>query len=532
MPVDLVIRGGTVYDGTGSQPFSADVAVLDDRIAAVGRAPESADAAVVDATGLAVCPGFINILSHSYFSLQQDPHGVSELVQGVTTEVFGEGISIGPSNGDILDVWRQTAGGLDVSFDFGRSSDFLRFLESRGVAPNVASFVGAHNLRMLEAGEENRSLTPAEVDRSRGVLREELEDGALGVASALIYPAGAFADTDELVGWCEVVGEYDGLYISHLRSEGDRFLEALDELLEIGQRAGCRAEVYHLKAAGRSNWPKMTQAIERIQASRDDGREVTADMYPYEAGATALASSIPPPFHEGGRTRLLHRLADAGARQEMVAAVRDPSDRWENLYRAAGGAEGVVLLTDAADGTQLRGRSLAQVARERGVDPVETLLDIVAADPGMMAAYFIVSPDNIAVGLAQPWVSIGSDAQAVAPVQPFTAESVHPRSYGTFARVLGTYVRERSVLSLPEAVRRMTSLPADNLRLADRGRLTAGAFADIVVFDPVTVADHATYAQPHQLATGVRHVVVNGQQVVRDGAFTGVLPGRALRRSK
>lgn len=529
--IDLVIRGGTVYDGTGGEPFRSDVAVAGDRIAALGDGLDTADAATLDATGMAVCPGFVNVLSHAYFTLQQDPRGASDLFQGVTTEVFGEGMSLGPTNSQIVEAWRPILATQDVKFDFERSSDFLAFLEGRGVGPNVATFVGAHNLRMLGAGEENRPLTAAELDRSRAVLREEMQDGALGVASALIYPAGAFADTDELVAWSEVVGQHDGLYISHLRSEADRFMEALDELIEIGDRGGCRAEVYHLKAAGRSNWRKMTDAIDRIQSARDRGQAVTADMYPYEAGATALAASIPPPFHDGGTQRLLARLADPAARAEMSAAIRAPSDRWENLYLAADGAEGVLLLSDASDGTRLAGRRLADIAREREGDPVDTLLDLVAADPGLMAAYFIVDEANIALGLAQPWVSVGSDAEAVAPTAPFTDLPVHPRTYGTFARVLGTYVRDRSVLSLPEAVRRMTSLPADNLRLAGRGRLVAGAFADVVVFDPATIADHATYADPHRLATGVRHVLVNGEPVVVDGGLTDALPGRALRRS-
>jgi N-acyl-D-amino-acid deacylase len=357
-----------------------------------------------------------------------------------------------------------------------------------------------------------------------------MADGALGIGTALIYAPGRFARTDELIALCEVVGRHGGTYISHMRSEGDQFLECLDELLTIGREASCRTEVYHLKAAGQTNWPKMKLAIERIDEARESGQPVAANMYPYTAGGTALAAAIPPRFHVGGPEALLERLKDPALRREMVAEIREPSDEFENLFLAAGGGAGILFFDDIADGMQARGRRLSDLAADLGMDEADALLEIVSRDPGQGVAYFIIDEDNVRLGLSQPWVSIGSDAPAHRTIEPFIEAATHPRTYGTFARVLGHYCRDEAIFPLTEAVRRMTSLPCDNFGLVDRGRLVQGAFADIAVFDPDSIADRASYEDPHQYAVGMRHVVVNGRAVVRDGEITSETPGRRLRR--
>ncbi len=530
MPTSLVLRGGTVYDGTGSPGIRADVAVDGDRILGVGSIPVTDQAEELDVTGLAVCPGFINVLSHAWGSLQVDGSGASDTLQGVTTEVFGEAFSLGPSDAQFEQMFgREDELGFRVVFP--RLSDGLDAMQAGGVAPNVASFIGGTNLRILAAGFDDRRLTSEELDTLRALVDEEMQEGALGIGTALIYPPGRFAGTAELQSLCEVVGRHDGLYISHLRSEGDQFLECLEELIEIGVRAEVRAEVYHLKAAGRHNHHKMALAIERIEKARANGQPLTADMYPYEAGGTALAASIPPQYHGGGREALHERLADPAQRRQMAQDLRQRSDDFENLFLAAGGGAGIMFVSDLADGTPTRHLRLSQVARDLGIeDEADALLEVVSRDPGVGTAYFVIDEDNIRLGLQQPWVSIGSDAAAHQATAPWTDTSTHPRTYGTFARFLGRYVRDEGLVAFEDAIRRMTSLPADTLRLVDRGRLVPGAFADIVVLDPAAVADTATYEDSHRYAIGVHHVLVNGESVVTDGAVTERRPGRRLRR--
>ncbi|HVE99056.1 MAG TPA: amidohydrolase family protein [Mycobacteriales bacterium] len=531
MPVSVVVRGGVVHDGTGAPGRRADVAIEGDRVVAVGDVDGDVDARVVDATGLAVCPGFINVLSHAWGSLQLDGSGASDTLQGVTTEVFGEAFSLGPTDEQILALLGPDEEGIQVVFD--RLSTGLDTVARMGIVPNIASFVGGTNLRILAAGFDDRRLTEAELGTLRGIVREEMQEGALGIGTALIYPPGRFADTDELVSLCEVVGEYDGVYISHLRSEGDQFLECLDELLAIGQRAQCRTEVYHLKAAGRHNHHKMAPAIERIAAARDAGQRVTADMYPYAAGGTALGASIPPPYHVGGPAALAARLDSATERRRMAADMRRRSDDFENLFLAADEGAGILLLSDLADGTPTGGRRLSEVVADLGTtDPADALLEAVRRDPHVQSVYFMIGEENIRLGLGQPWVSIGSDAAAHPAAAPWIERATHPRTYGTFARFLGHYARDLGLVTFDEAIRRITSLPADTLGLAGRGRLTSGAFADLVVLDPATVIDTATYEQPHSHALGVRHVLVNGVPVVTDGAVTDARPGRRLRRAR
>jgi N-acyl-D-amino-acid deacylase len=534
MTLTLVVRGGLVSDGSGGPARRADVGVEGDRVVVVDELSDTEADRVVDATGLAVVPGFINMLSHAWGSLQKDGSGASDLLQGVTTEVFGEAFSLGPGS-EAFRGMLASFGVLDdgVEVVFERLSDGLDHLEAGGVAVNVASFVGGHNLRLLGAGYDDRRLSHVELDRLSGLVAEEMQEGALGIGTALIYPPGRFADTDELVALCEPVGRYGGTYISHLRSEGDQFLECLDELLEIGDRAGCRTEVYHLKAAGRHNWHKMTLAVDRIEKARADGRAVGANIYPYVAGGTALGASIPPRFHVGGPDALLERLADPTVRGEMAAELREHSDEFENLFLAAGGGSGILFGADLKDGTPARGRRLSEVGRELGLDDdAEALLEVVSRDPGVGVCYFIIDEANVELGLAQPWVSVGSDAEAHPAVPPFTDSITHPRTYGTFARVLGHYVRDREVTTFDEAVRRMSRLPADELGLTGRGRIEPGCFADIVVLDPAKVADRATFEDSHRYAEGVRHVLVNGVPVVADGTVLEARPGRRLRRGR
>jgi N-acyl-D-amino-acid deacylase len=527
--ISLVLRGGVVYDGSGAAGAPADVAVDGDRIAAIGEVPDSVDALEVHVGGLAVVPGFINVLSHAWAGLQQDGSAASDLLQGVTTEVFGEAFTPGPSNAEFVELSRSYYA-PDTDVDFRRLSDGLSDLERRGIAPNVASSIGGMNLRVIGAGFADRRLEPKELELLRGIVAEEMQDGALGIGTALIYPPGRFADTNELVSLCEVVADYDGLYTSHLRSEGDRFLECLDELLTINERSGVRAELFHMKAAGRTNWPKMQKAVDVIEQARQAGRQISADMYPYEAGGTALAASIPPHFHEGGPGALAERLTDRRQRDLMAAEIRSTSDEFENLFLASGGGAGILFLGDLADGTACAGKRLSQVADELGLDDVEALLEVVHRDPAVGTAYFIIDPNGIELGLRQPWVSIGSDAAAHPAASPWIDAPTHPRTYGTFARVLGHYSRDRGLFPFEEAVRKMTSQPADVFRLEGRGRLVPGAFADIAVLDPATVADLATFEEPHRPAVGVHHVAVNGRLVVTDGVVTDARPGRRLRR--
>lgn len=533
MALTRILRGGTVYDGTGGEGVRADVGIEGDRVALISPdLPDAPAAEVLDATGLAVTPGFVNVLSHAWGSLQQDGSGASDLLQGVTTEVFGEAFSLGPSDQRFAEYVGAFGAGRELRLVFDRLAEGLDHLVHAGVAPNVASFVGGHNLRILGAGFEDRPLTGAELDRLTAVMDEQMSDGALGIGTALIYPPGRFARTDELIALCRVVGRHGGTYISHLRSEGDQFLECLEELLTIGREAECAVENYHLKAAGRHNWPKMRQAIERIQAAREHGQPVTADMYPYTAGGTALQAAIPPRFHIGGPQALAQRLADPATRREMAGALHQHSAEYENLFLAASSGAGVVFPDDVA-GLATRGRPLTEVAGLLGLDdPAEALVELVRRAPDTGVLYFIADEANVELGLAQPWVSIGSDAAAHPAGPPFTDEGAHPRTYGTFARFLGHYVRDRAVTTFPDAIRRMTSLPADTFGLPGRGRLAPGAYADVVVLDPEQVRDLATYEAPHQHAEGVRHVLVNGEPVVRDGAMTAARPGRRLRRGR
>ncbi|MFE3176641.1 amidohydrolase family protein [Amycolatopsis sp. NPDC059090] len=520
MSADLVLRGGSVLDGTGTAARRADVAIAGDRIEAIGDVRD-AGAPVLDAEGCVVAPGFINVLSHAYETLQLDPRGLSDVYQGITTEIFGEGRSMGPVTGRMTSLVAAEPPLFGMRTSWPRLDDFLTDLSGSGL--NIGSFVGAENLRMPFAGNEDRPLTDDELTAACALLDEELGAGALGVGSALIYAPGSYASTEELIAYARVLAKHDALYISHIRGESDRLVDSVDELIRIARESSARAEIYHLKASGRQNWPLMSTVLDRVEQARADGLGITADIYPYDAGSTFLSAFIPPRFHEGGA--LAARIASS--REEIKAAILEPGQDWENLYLGSGGAEGILLL-GVGSASVRPGQTLAEASG--GGDPLDTLLDLVAAEPNVMVAEFTASEADTRRALKQSWVSVCTDSEAIAAEAPFTDTSIHPRTYGAFARVLGPWVRE-GVLPLEEAVRRMTSLPAENLRLVDRGVLRPGAFADVTVFDPAAVRDNATYADPHRYADGMRHVLVNGKAALRDGKPTGVLAGRAVRRA-
>ncbi|KPJ95720.1 MAG: aminoacylase [Gemmatimonas sp. SG8_17] len=528
---DVVIRGGTIYDGSGGEPFVGDLAIKADSIVAVGEVASGRARSEIDATGLAVSPGFINMLSWATEPLIEDGRSQSDIRQGVTLEVFGEGWSEGPLNETMKQDQLALQGDIKYEIEWTTLAEYLDYLVQRGISTNIASFVGATTVRIHEIGYEDRPPTAEELERMRQLVRQAMEEGAVGLASALIYTPAFFAQTDELVELAKVAAEYDGMYISHMRSEGNRLLEALDEFLTIAREAGIRSEIYHLKAAGRSNWTKLGQLIETVEQAREQGLEITADMYTYTAGATGLDAAMPPWVQEGGQKEWIERLKDPAVRMRVRGEMSSPTDDWENLYYAAGSPENILLVGFKTDSLKpLTGRTLAEVAAMRGKSPEETAMDLVIQDDSRVGTvYFLMSEENVRRQIALPWVSFCSDAGSLAPEGVFLESNPHPRAYGNFIRLLGKYVRDEGVISLQEAIRRLTSLPAHTLRIRRRGSLVPGYYADVVVFDPVTVQDHASFDDPHQYATGVRHVLVNGVQVLDGGEHTGATPGRVVR---
>ncbi len=528
---DVLIRGGTLYDGLGGPPVVGDVAVSGDTIVAVGPALPGRGRLELDARGLAVAPGFINMLSWANESLLHDGRSQSDIRQGVTLEVLGEGWSMGPLNDALKAELTEEQTDIRYEIDWTTLGEYLDGLVRRGVSCNVASFVGATTLRIHQLGHVDRPPTPAELARMCALARQALEEGAVGVSSALIYAPATFAETNELVALAAVAAEYDALYASHIRNEGDGLLEALEEFLTIAERAGCRAEVYHLKASGRANWPKLPAALARLEAARAAGRPVGADIYPYQASSTGLDSVMPPWVQEGGRKAWIARLKDPAVRARVKQEMNTPTKEWDNGWLAAGSPDNIILVGFRQEHLKpLAGRTLAQVAAERGTSPEDTAIDLVIEDESNVgAAFFSMSEDNVRRAIRVPWITFCSDAQSVAAEGVFLKRSPHPRTYGAFARLLGRYVRDEGLVPLEQAIHRLTALPAANLRIARRGRLAAGCFADIVVFNPATIADRATFDRPHQYAVGVRDVLVNGVPVLRDGEHTGARPGRVVR---
>ena len=527
---DTIIKNGTVYDGTGSEAQHVDLAIRGDRIAGVGDYKNAKAKTVIDARGLAVAPGFINMLSWSTESLIQDGRSQSEIRQGVTTEIMGEGESMGPMNDRVREFMLKQQADVKYDITWKTLTEYLQFLEKRGISCNVASFIGATTIRQNVIGFDDRPPTPQELDQMRDLVRKEMEAGALGIGTSLIYPPAFYAKTDELIELCKVAAKYQGKYISHMRSEGNQLLEAFDELLRISREAGIPAEVYHIKAAGQKNWGKIDNLLSRIESAQKEGLKIRANMYTYTAGGTGLDACFPPWTEDGGYPALFKRLRDPATREKIKAEVKIDSDKWENLYLSAGSPDRIILVGFKSDKLKpLTGKSLAEVAKMRGKDPIDTAMDLVAEDESRIGAvYFMMSEENVKKEIAKPWISFGSDEASQAPEGVFLKSNPHPRAYGNFARVLGKYVRDEKVIALPEAIQRLSALPATNLGLDHRGFLKEGMFADVVVFDPATIADHATFEKPQQYATGVKHVFVNGVQVIKDGEHTGAKPGRAL----
>src|SRR3954454_2329469 len=526
----VIIKGGTVYDGTGDKPRVIDVAIRGDRIAALGNFSADQAKTVIDAKGLAVAPGFINMLSWSTESLIEDGRSQSEIREGVTTEIMGEGNSMGPLNDRMKERMRQEQGDIKYEIKWNTLAEYLRFLEQRGISCNVASFVGATTIRDFVIGLEDKQPTPEQLDQMRQLVQQEMEAGALGIGSSLIYPPAFYAKTEELIEMCKVAAKYQGKYISHMRSEGNQLLEAIDELLRISKEANLPAEIYHIKAAGKPNWNKADAMLAKIEQARKAGQKITADMYTYTAAGTGLDACLPPWTADGGYPELFKRLRDPATRAKIKAEVQAPSDKWENLYLAAGSPDKILLSGFKSDKLKpLTGKSLAEVAKMRGKDPIDTAMDLVAEDESRIGTiYFLMTEENKKKEIVKPWVSFGSDEASQAPEGNFLKSNCHPRAYGNFTRVLGKYVREEKVLTLEDAIRKLSGLPATNLGLDSRGFVKEGMFADVVVFDPATITDHATFEKPHQYATGVKHVFVNGLQVIKNGEHPGAKPGRAL----
>jgi len=528
---DILIKNGTIADGSGNQTYVGSVAINADTIAAIGELKNAKGTLEIDATGLVVAPGFINMLSWATESLIEDGKSQGDIRQGVTLEVFGEGWSMGPLSEKMKQEMPTSQGDIKYDIDWSTLDEYLQSLVKRGISPNVASFIGATTVRINHIGYEDRAPTDEEMESMKAMVRQAMEDGALGVGSSLIYAPAFYSSTEELIELCKVASEYDGMYISHMRSEGNRLLESIDELMRIANEANIRAEIYHLKMSGKENWNKYDDVVKKIDSARAAGLHITTDMYTYVAGATGLDASMPPWVQEGGYDKWSERLQNPAIRKKVLEEMRTPTDEWENLMLAAGTPDNLLLVGFENDSLRhYTGKTLTEVAKIHGKSPEETAMDLVVADGSRVGTvYFLMTEDNVKKQVALPYMSFGSDAGSMAPEGVFMNSSTHPRAYGNFARVLGKYVRDENVISIEEAVRKLTSLPASNLKINKRGSLTEGYFADLAIFNPDTIQDHATFAEPHQYATGMVHVFVNGEQVLRDGEHTGATPGQVVR---
>ena len=525
---DVLISGGLVYDGTGGDPVRTDVGIRGDRIAAIGNLASSSARIVINAKNLAVAPGFINMFSHTEY-LIIDGRSQGEIYQGVTTEIHGEG-SMGPLTEKMKQDRLKAQGDLKFEIPWKSLSEYLVYLEKKGISQNVASFIGASTIRENIIGHENKQPTPEQLDQMRELVRREMEAGALGISSSLIYAPGIYAQTDELIELCKVASKYKGKYTSHIRNEGNQLINAVEELMKISSEANIPAEIYHLKAAGHENWGNMDQLISRVDSARNAGLNITADMYMYPACFTYLDATMPLWAFEGGDEAFYKRLQDPIIRKKISKEMQTTSDNWENYYLEAGSPENILIVEFKSDKLKpFTGKTLAEIAKTRGTDPVETIMDLIVEDHfRIMAVYFVMSEENIRKQLKKPWVSLGSDAWTMSSERIFLNSSTHPRTYGNFARLLGKYVRKQQVITLQEAIRRMSGLPATNLGLDHRGFIKENMFADVVVFDPTIIEDKATFDKPHQYAVGMKYVIVNGVLVLKDGEHTGAKPGRAV----
>ena len=530
---DVIIRNGMIYDGNGKEPYKGDIGIKNDTIAFIGDLSKATAKNEIDANGNAVAPGFINMLSWATQSLIEDGRSQSDIRQGVTLEVMGEGWSMGPFNPSMKEREQKSQGDIKYKIEWNTLGEYLNFLEKKGVSCNVASFVGATTIRDYVIGEDNREPTAAELDSMKLLVRQAMEEGALGVGSSLIYPPAFFAKTEELIDLCKEASKYGGSYISHMRSEGSKLHEAVEELITIAREANIHAEIYHLKAAGKDNWGKMDSVIRRVERARAEGLNVTADMYTYIAGGTGLTATMPPGLQDGGFGKLRERLQDPAIRQQLKNDMNSKTDKWENFYYAVGTPENILVVGFKQDSLKKYiGKSLSAVAKLRGKSPEETAMDLIVQDSTRVECiYFLMDENNVKKQIAIPWVSFGSDEGSYEPVGVFLKSNPHPRAYGNFARVLGKYVRDEKIISLQEAIRKLSKLPATNLKLQKRGELKLGNFADIVIFDPATIKDNATFDKPHQYAEGMIHVFVNGVQVLKDGDHTGAKPGRFVKGS-
>lgn len=527
---DILITNAMIYDGTGSPGYAGSVGIMGDTIAAVGELENATGTETVDAGGMAVSPGFVNMLSWATESLIADPRGMSDLLQGVTLVVMGEGWSMGPLSDTMKAQMQKDQGDIKFDVTWNTLGGYLQYLEDRGISPNVASFVGATTLRIHEIGLQTAP-TPEELDRMKQMVRDAMEEGALGVGSSLIYAPAFYAKTDELIELCKAASPYGGRYITHMRSEGNKFVEAVDEVIKIAKEANIGAEIYHLKAGGSNNWPKMDVVIAKIDSARKAGIDIAANMYNYVAGATGLDASMPPWVQEGGYEAWAKRLQDPAIRKKVMAEMKTDAQDWENLYYATGDPNKVLLVGFKNDTLKkYTGKSVAEMATIRHTSPEEVIMDLVVQDGSRVGTvYFLMSEENVKKQLQLPYITFGSDAEAPATEGVFLKSSTHPRAYGNFARLLGKYVRDEKVIPLEDAIHKLTSMATDRLKIAKRGRLTPGNYADVVIFDPATIADHATFEKPHQYSTGVIDVWVNGKQVVSNGEHTGVTPGRFVK---
>lgn len=529
---DTIIRNGMVYDGNGGEPYKADIAINADTIAFIGDLSNASAKNETDAKGMAVAPGFVNMLCQSDVALLHDGRSQSDIRQGVTLEIMSEGGSMGPINPRMKKEMHDFQGDLKFDVYWNTLGEYLTGLEKKGVSCNFASFVGAAQVRDYVIGEDNRDPTAAELDSMKAQVDLAMKEGAMGVSSSLIYPPGFFAKTSELVELCKVASKYHGMYISHMRSEGNKLLQATDELLTIAKEAKIPAEIFHLKAGGKDNWPKMDTLIQKVEAAQKQGLHITADMYTYLAGATGLTASFPPTLQDGGFGKLWQRLHDPAIRAQMAKAMNTSSMDWENLYYDAGSPDKVLLLGFRQDSLKKYvGKTLAEVAKIRGTSPEETAMNLIVQDSTRIeVVYFMMNEDNVKKQIALPWVSFGSDeASYTNDDTVYLKSNAHPRAYGNFARVLGKYTREDKVLTLPKAIYKLAKLPVINLKVQKRGELKVGNYADVVVFDPATIQDHATFEKPHQYATGMIHVFVNGTQVLKNGEHTSAKPGRFIK---
>ena len=528
---DTIIRNGMIYDGNGGNPFKADIGINADTIRTIGNLSASVGKDEIDASGLAVAPGFINMLSWANETLIEDGRSESDIRQGVTLEVMGEGESMGPLNSNMKASMQNSQGDIKYKVDWNTLGEYLTYLEKKGVSCNVASFVGATTIRSNIIGEDNKAPTVIQLDSMRMLVRQAMEEGALGVGSSLIYPPAFFARTEELIALCKEASKYGGGYISHMRSEGNNLYQAVEELIRIAKEAKVHGEIYHLKAAGKDNWGKMDSVINRIERARREGIDIAANMYTYTAGGTGLTASMPPALQDGGFGKLRERLQDSAIRQQTIKDMKSNPTNWENLYYGAGSADKLILVGFTKDSLKkFTGKTLAEVAIIRGKSPEETAMDLIIEDSSRIGTiYFLMDENNLKKQVAVPWVSFGSDEGSYSPAGVFLKSNPHPRAYGNFARVLGKYCREEKLITLQDAVRKLSKLAADKLNIKKRGELQTGNYADIVIFDPAKIADNATFEKPQQFATGMVDVFVNGTQVLKDGNHTGAKPGRFVK---